>query len=128
MNTNNISFKKSLDNNTMLNALTSDIKMTNTRYIEDDQVKHDSFAPWLSNEKTGIDILSLIHIEGSETLQKGIRDLCEKFRDVFAMSLPKEPSTMTPFHITVDQNEWRQSKNASKSSKLNQASGNIKTD
>ena len=111
---NNHSFQKNFDNDTMLNALTSDTLHTTTRYIEDDgidQVKHDSFAPWLQNEPSNGDILDLIHIEGDAVLQKGIRDLCERYRDVFAMSLPKEPSTMTPFHITVNQTEWRQPKN-----------------
>ena len=108
------SFKNSFDNDTTLSALTSDTLNMKTRYIEDDgidQIKHDSFAPWLQNEKSSGDILDLIYIEGNEALQKGIRDLCEKYRDVFAMSLPKEPSTMTPFHITVNQTEWRQPKN-----------------
>ena len=95
----------------LLNALVSDIP---SKFIDDDgidQLKHDSFAPWLQVTPDSVDLLTLIHIEGDEALQLGIRVLCEEYKHIFALTLPKEASTLTPFNITVDLLKWRVPKN-----------------
>jgi hypothetical protein len=70
--------------------------------------EHDVFDDFKSKgDDPNIDILDSIHIEGSFALRVRIRTLLEKFRSVFATSLPSEPALITP----VDKERWEQPSN-----------------
>ena len=70
-------------------------------------IEHDAFAPWLSGgDGPPIDVISLIKIEGSATLQKSIRNLLEKYEGVFATTLSSEPAIIPPFELDVDRTKW----------------------
>ena len=59
-----------------------------------------------------VDILDLIHIiEGDEALQFSNRVLCEEFRHIFALTIPKEASTLASLNIIVDLHTWRVPRN-----------------
>jgi hypothetical protein len=74
--------------------------------------EHDVFADFISkgNDPT-IDILDSIQIEGSPALRVRIRFLLEKFRSVFATTLPCEPAIIPPFELNVDKERWEQFSN-----------------
>ena len=60
--------------------------------------EHDVFDDFKSKgDDPNIDILDTIHIEGSPALRVRIRTLLEKFRSVFAVYFPSEPTLITPF-------------------------------
>ena len=70
-------------------------------------IEHNAFAPWLSDgDDPSIDVISLIKIEGSATLQLSIRNLLEKYKDVFASTLSSEPALIPPFELDVDKTKW----------------------
>jgi hypothetical protein len=58
-----------------------------------------------------INILDSFQIEGSSALRFRIRILLEKFRSVFATSLPSEPAMIPPFELSVDKERWEQFSN-----------------
>jgi hypothetical protein len=69
--------------------------------------EHDVFADFISKgDDPSIDVLDLIQIEGSPALRKRIRTVLEKYRPVFATSLPSEPAKLPPFELIVDKERW----------------------
>jgi hypothetical protein len=78
-------------------------------YSDTLDTEHDVFDDFKSKgDDPNIDILDSIHIEGSPALRVRIRTLLEKFRSVFATSLPSEPALITPFELTVDKERREQ--------------------
>ena len=53
------------------------------------------------------DVLTQIHISGTEKLQLSIRTLCTEFKDIFSNELPAEPAKVPPFELIVDTVKWR---------------------
>ena len=79
---------------------------------DDDDIDHDKtdiFKSW-STSSSDTDILSLIHFSGDEDLQSRLRTLCTEFADIFSNELPKEPADIPPFHLIVDNTNWKVSK------------------
>ena len=69
--------------------------------------EHDVFRDFIpKGDDPDIDILDLIQIEGSPALRIRIRKLLEKYRSVFATTLPSEPARIPPFDLTVDKQKW----------------------
>jgi hypothetical protein len=109
------------DNLETISAITSGDDTTLSRFNEAEQdnkysdtldTEHDVFDDFLSKgDDPTIGILDSIHIEGSPALRVRIRTLLEKFRRVFATSLPSEPALITPFELNVDKERWEQSSN-----------------
>ena len=77
---------------------------------EINQEKNDVFAPWLPHTNTP-DVLTQIHISGTEELQFNLRTLCTEFKDIFSNELPAEPAKVPPFELIVDTVKWRVSRN-----------------
>jgi hypothetical protein len=65
--------------------------------------EHDVFDDFKSKgDNPDIDILDTIHIEGSPALRVRIRTLLEKFKSMFATSLPSERAALiSPFELNV---------------------------
>jgi DNA-directed RNA polymerase subunit H (RpoH/RPB5) len=71
-------------------------------------------APWdlpqiSSND---IDPLSLITIEGTDTLRAGLQALIQEFGDVFRTTVAPEPADLPPMVLQVNATMWQTSKNA----------------
>ena len=80
---------------------------------DDDDIDHDktdTFKPW-SSPSSNTDILSLIHFSCDEDLQSRLRTLCTEFSDIFSDDLPKEPATIPPFNLIVNNLKWKVGKN-----------------
>ncbi len=58
-----------------------------------------------------IDILNLIKVEGSPSLRIGIRKLLERYRSVFATTLPEKSADIPPFELTVNKEKWEKHSN-----------------
>ena len=61
---------------------------------DEDEIDHDktdTFKPWLPSH-SDVDVLSLIHISGDEDLQRRLRSLCRKFKDIISNELPAAPA------------------------------------
>jgi hypothetical protein len=81
-------------------------------YSDTLDTEHDVFDDFKSKgDDPNIDILDSIHMEGSPAIRVRIRTLLEKFRSVFATSLPSEPALITPFELNVDKERWEQPSN-----------------
>jgi hypothetical protein len=103
-----------------ISALTKSEVVTNN-YDNDDNssecsdtldIEHDVFRYFTSKgDDPDIDILDLIQIEGSPALRIRIRTLLEKYRGVFATTLPSEPASIPPFKLNVDKEKWEQFSN-----------------
>ena len=91
-----------------INSFDDDIENDDLMSLDDTMnIEHDAFGPWLSQEDASeIDVLSLVTIEGSAYLQFHIRILLEKYRSVFATTLPPEPAIIPPFELNVDKLKW----------------------
>jgi hypothetical protein len=111
-----------MDNNLdTIGAITSSDDTALSRFNKSEQDKkysgtldteHDVFNDFKSKgDDPGIDILDSIQIEGSPALRVRIRILLEKFRSVFATSLPSEPAIILPFELSVDKERWKQFSN-----------------
>ena len=108
------------DNYRTLSALMNDEDITN-KSIDDDSTsqcsdtldtEHDVFKDFIyTGDDPNIDVLNLIQVEGSPALRIGIRKLLEKYRDVFATTLPEESARIPPFELTVDKEKWEQHSN-----------------
>ena len=48
---------------------------------------------------------------GSEVLQGQIKNLCEKFKEIFATGLAEAPAGVTPYGLRVETQKWRVSGN-----------------
>jgi hypothetical protein len=85
---------------------------------EIDNEKTDTFSPFLSTEttlpdkpKSGPEFLNEITFEGTEYLQKKLRQLCLKYSDIFSDHLPPKPAKLNPFTIEVNKAKWEVNKN-----------------
>ena len=58
-----------------------------------------------------MDVLSLIRISGDEDLQRRLRSLCRKFKDIISNELPAAPAKIKSFHFEVDDDKWRVPRN-----------------
>mgnify|MGYP000173012454 FL=1 len=106
-----------------LSALTNDEDITNnsignetlsqcsdTLSIED--TEHDVFNDFIyTGDDPNIDILNLIKVEGSPSLRIGIRKLLERYRSVFATTLPEKSADIPPFELTVNKEKWEKHSN-----------------
>ena len=52
-------------------------------------------------------------IEGTNKFKKSIRDLNEKYKQIFSKKLTAEAAKVTPFEIIIDEKEWRKTKESS---------------
>jgi hypothetical protein len=106
-----------MDNNlNTISAITSGDDTALSRFNKAEQdheysdtldTEHDVFDDFMSKGyDPNIDILDSIRIKGSPALRVRIRTLLEKFRSVFATSLPSEPALITPFELSVDKERW----------------------
>ena len=69
--------------------------------------EHDVFADFISKgDEPDIDVLDSITIEGSPALRMRIRAVLEKYRAVFATTLPPDPAIIPPFELNVDKEKW----------------------
>ena len=50
-------------------------------------------------------------IQGSDTLQLNLKNLCEEYKDIFSRELMKEPAKIPPFELIVDIPKWERSEN-----------------
>jgi hypothetical protein len=50
-------------------------------------------------------------IQGSDTLQLNLKNLCEEFKDIFSKELMREPAKIPPLELIVDINKWERSEN-----------------
>lgn len=80
---------------------------------DDDGILADpSEAPWDKDDSQPNAVEPLPRIYGSESLQRGIRELCEEFKDIFSTSLRPEPALIPPMELNVDLDKWRDRKNS----------------
>lgn len=104
-------FGPTFDENMLVSAVLHDLP---TKFIDEDgidQLLNDTFAPWIKNETSDVNILEMIHVEGDAELQEGIRALCKEYAHIFALKLTSVASKLSPFNITVDTEAWRVPKN-----------------
>jgi hypothetical protein len=85
---------------------------------EIDNEKTDTFLPFLiDREKQNAppvrpeDFLSQLVIEGTESQQLAIRQLCLKYADIFSDKLAAKPARLPPFVIKVNKRDWECSRN-----------------
>lgn len=50
-------------------------------------------------------------IQGSETLQRALRDLCTEYVDLFSKHVRPTPADVPPFHLNLNEEQWHQPKN-----------------
>ena len=83
---------------------------------DDDEIEELSptIDPWDENHlpRSGRDNLQSIHVEGSDTLKRGIGDLLSEFEDVFSTELKREPAKIPPMELTVNHGLWERSVNS----------------
>ena len=83
---------------------------------DDDEIEELSptIDPWDENHlpRSGRDNLQSIHVEGSDTLKRGIGDLLSEFEDVFSTELKREPAKIPPMELTVNRELWERSVNS----------------
>jgi hypothetical protein len=58
--------------------------------------------------RRGVDESSVIptQIYGSDTIQRKLRELCEKYADIFSRSVKADPASVTAMKLDVDKAEW----------------------
>jgi hypothetical protein len=100
-----------------ISAFTNSETITNINDDESDvsdplDTEHDVFQDFISKgDDPNIDILDQIQIAGSLALRVKIRILLEKFRSVFATTLPSEPAIIPLFELNVGKEKWEQFSN-----------------
>ena len=57
------------------------------------------------------ELLDLIHIEGSEELQKQLRALCKEYKDIFSTTVRGRPANLPEMNIDVNDQEWKNGRN-----------------
>ena len=85
---------------------------------EIDNEKTDTFGPFLFDKtcqdvppERPQDFLSQITFEGDESLQRDLRVLCLKYKDIFNDELAPEPASIKPFRLDVDRQKWERTCN-----------------
>lgn len=68
----------------------------------------DPFENFFSD---GESLLDKIEIQGTLSAQRKIRQLCERFADIFAESVRSDPASVPPMEIKVDPLKWKTPRN-----------------
>ena len=78
-----------------------------------DNDKTDTFAPFVTrmSPTPAASFLDEITFGGDAHLQRGLRELCSEYADIFSDTLPKKAADLKPFEIHVDKTKWEQDKN-----------------
>lgn len=58
-----------------------------------------------------LDIIAMLELHGSSTLQKNLRDLCKRYIDIFSVSVRSNPAQIPPMELNVDYSKWKTNKN-----------------
>ena len=64
-----------------------------------------------SAQTVGVNDIDLIHIEGSIDLRRRLRQLCEKYRHIFSITLRSTSSKVKPMELKVDISKWHVPRN-----------------
>jgi hypothetical protein len=74
--------------------------------------EHDVFKDFINEgDDPNIYILDQIETAGTPALRVRIWNLLEKYKSVFATTLPSEPAKIPPFGLTVEKEKWEQFSN-----------------
>lgn len=58
-----------------------------------------------------LDLVSKIVLHGSLPLQAKLRDLCNRYSDIFSVSVRSNPAQIPPMELQVDSSKWKSNKN-----------------
>ena len=74
-------------------------------FTEDDLIHHPEDDPSVGGSPSKDEYLQ-VDVQGSDTLQKGIRSVIHKYMDVFTSTLPAQAARVTPLSLKVNVDEW----------------------
>jgi mRNA-degrading endonuclease RelE of RelBE toxin-antitoxin system len=85
---------------------------------ESNNGKIDKFAPFLAEKpsqddlpKGPEDFLKEITLEGDESFQMKLRELCPEYSDIFSDQLAEKPASLKPFEINIPLELWEKDEN-----------------
>ena len=87
------------------------LNITDDGFHEEDLINDPGKDPKVGDPTARKNEHLLVEVHGSPELQKRIRDVVSKYKEVFSTTLPEEPAKVTPLNFKVPEELWHKPNN-----------------